>query len=158
MMRIGQGFDVHAFCDGDHVVLGGVKIPHEKGLMAHSDGDVLIHALMDAMLGALALGDIGKHFPDTDPAWQGCDSTIMLRHVRQLVEDEAYQLVNMDCTIICESPRLGPHIESMQSALAESLSCLPEQLSIKASTTEKLGFSGRKEGIAALVNVLLQKQ
>lgn len=157
-MRIGQGFDVHAFGPGNHVVLGGVNIPHSHGLVAHSDGDVVIHALCDAILGALALGDIGHHFPPTDARWKGVGSQHFLLHCAGLMNESGYMLVNADLTVICESPKIGPHAEAMRRNLAADLGCRIGEISIKATTTEKLGFCGRKEGIAAMAVVLLQRR
>ncbi|HET7557119.1 MAG TPA: 2-C-methyl-D-erythritol 2,4-cyclodiphosphate synthase [Rhodanobacteraceae bacterium] len=157
MMRIGQGFDVHAFGPGDHVMLGGVRIPHTHGLVAHSDGDVAVHALCDALLGALALGDIGRHFPDNDPKWKGADSLQLLAHCVALARERGHVLGNADITVICEKPKLAPHIESMRSRLASTMQCDVDAVSVKATTTEKLGFTGRGEGIAAMAVVLLQK-
>lgn len=154
-MRVGQGFDVHAFGDGDHVVLGGVVIPHAKGLVAHSDGDVLIHALCDALLGGAGLGDIGRHFPDTDPRYRNADSRDLLRHVMKLVGQQGYCVGNVDCTVIAQAPKLAPHIEKMRTILAEDLATTVEQVNVKATTTERLGFCGREEGIAAMAVVLL---
>jgi 2-C-methyl-D-erythritol 2,4-cyclodiphosphate synthase len=154
-MRVGQGFDVHAFGDGDHVVLGGVVIPHVKGLVAHSDGDVLIHALCDALLGGAGLGDIGRHFPDTDPRYRNADSRDLLRHVMKLVGQQGYCVGNVDCTVIAQAPKLAPHIEKMRTILAEDLAATVEQVNVKATTTERLGFCGREEGIAAMAVVLL---
>ena len=154
-MRVGQGFDVHAFGDGDHVVLGGVVIPHTKGLVAHSDGDVLIHALCDALLGGAGLGDIGRHFPDTDPRYRNADSRDLLRHVMKLVGQQGYCVGNVDCTVIAQAPKLAPHIEKMRTILAEDLAATVEQVNVKATTTERLGFCGREEGIAAMAVVLL---
>ena len=154
-MRIGHGYDVHAFGDGDHLVLGGVSIPYHQSFIAHSDGDVLIHALIDAILGALALGDIGQHFPDTDPQWQGADSRRLLAQVVQMMDDCAYQLANADITIIAEQPKMSPHLEAMRGNLCGDINCQIEQLNIKATTTEKLGFAGRKEGISCHAVVLL---
>lgn len=153
--RIGQGVDVHRFTDGDHVVLGGVRIPHEQGILAHSDGDVLLHALCDALLGALALGDIGHHFPDTDAAYRGADSRVLLRHVMSLVRARGYRVGNVDCTVLAERPKLAPHIAAMQANIAEDLGVTPADVGIKATTTEKLGFTGRREGITALAVALL---
>ena len=155
-MRIGHGYDVHRFCDGSNVILGGVIIPHDKALLAHSDGDVLLHALCDALLGACALGDIGKHFPDTDVQYAGADSRVLLRHVYQLVKLEGYQLANADITVIAQSPKLSPHTDAMRGLIAEDLSVGVKQINIKATTTEKLGFTGRKEGIASHAVVLLE--
>ena len=157
MIRIGQGFDVHAFGPGDHVLLGGVRIPHTHGLLAHSDGDVAAHALCDAMLGALALGDIGKHFPDSDPRWKDADSVQLLAHCAALVRERGFTLGNADITVICERPKLAPHIEAMRARLASALECEADAVSIKATTSEKLGFTGRGEGIAAFAIVLLEQ-
>lgn len=154
-MRIGQGYDVHAFGEGDHITLGGVFIPYERGLVAHSDGDVLIHALCDALLGAAALGDIGQHFPDTDPNYSGADSRELLREVVALVKSKGYQLANADMTIIAQAPKMSLHIEQMRNNLAKDLGCVVDQVNVKATTTEKLGFEGRKEGIACQAVVLL---
>jgi 2-C-methyl-D-erythritol 2,4-cyclodiphosphate synthase len=157
MMRIGNGFDVHAFGEGDHLMLGGVRIPFERGVVAHSDGDVAIHALCDALLGALALGDIGTHFPPSDEKWRGADSRQFLRHCALLLDQHGWTLANADLTIICERPRIGPHVEAMRAALASDLGATPAQVSVKATTTEKLGFTGRGEGIAAQAVVLLAR-
>ena len=157
MTRIGQGFDVHAFGPGDHVILGGVRIPHTQGLVAHSDGDVAVHALCDALLGALALGDIGKHFPDSDPKWKGADSLKLLAHCMALVREGGYALGNADVTVICEKPKLAPHIQIMRARLASAMQCDADAVSVKATTTEKLGFTGRGEGIAAMAVVLLAR-
>ena len=154
-MRIGQGYDVHAFGEGDHIIIGGVSIPYERGLVAHSDGDVLIHALCDALLGAAALGDIGQHFPDTDPNYSGADSRVLLREVVSLVNTKGYKLANADMTIIAQAPKMSPYTEQMKNHLAEDLGCNIGQLNVKATTTEKLGFEGRKEGISCLVVILL---
>lgn len=154
--RIGQGIDVHAFGPGDHVVLGGVTIPYERGLVAHSDGDVLLHALADALLGALALGDIGKHFPDTDAAYSGADSRALLRHVVGLIHERGYQLVNVDATLIAQAPKMAPHIDAMRTHIASDCRVEAGAISVKATTSEKLGFTGRKEGIAAQAVVLLE--
>ena len=155
-MRVGQGFDVHAFGAGDHVLLGGVRIPHSRGLVAHSDGDVAAHSLCDALLGALALGDIGRHFPDGDPRWKGADSLQLLAHCTALVRGRGYALANADVTVVCERPKLAPHIEAMRARLASALGCGADAVSVKATTSEKLGFTGRGEGIAAFAVVLLQ--
>jgi 2-C-methyl-D-erythritol 2,4-cyclodiphosphate synthase len=155
MMRIGSGFDVHAFGAGDHVVLGGVRIAHTHGLSAHSDGDVLIHALCDALLGALALGDIGVHFPPSDPRWKDADSTILLAQCMAMVCDKGYQLCNLDATVICELPKINPHVAVMRARLAEVMKCDIGRISVKATTTEMLGFTGRGEGIAVQAIVLL---
>jgi len=156
--RIGQGLDVHAFGEGDHVMLCGVPIPHNRGLKAHSDGDVAIHALCDAMLGAAALGDIGHHFPPDDEQWRDANSAILLTKVRDLLSEQGWHLVNLDLTIACESPRIGPHVSSMREALANALDILADLVSVKATSTEKLGFCGRGEGIAALAVVLIQRK
>ncbi|MBB5322807.1 2-C-methyl-D-erythritol 2,4-cyclodiphosphate synthase [Marinobacter oulmenensis] len=155
-MRIGQGFDVHAFCEGDTVMLGGVPIPYTQGLKAHSDGDVLLHALADAMLGAVALGDIGHLFPDTSEEWAGADSRVMLRHVMQRVFEEGYSVANVDTTIIAQAPKMAPHVEGMRLNIAEDLGIPVNHISIKATTTEKLGFTGRGEGIACQAVCLLE--
>lgn len=155
-MRIGHGYDVHRFGDGDELVLGGVHIPHDRGLLAHSDGDVLIHAVCDALLGAIGEGDIGRHFPDTDPANADIDSRLLLRRVVALVREAGWVLANMDATLVLQAPRMAPHIEAMRDNLAQDLAASPEQVNIKATTTEKLGFTGREEGVAAHAVVLLQ--
>lgn len=154
-IRIGQGFDVHAFGDGDHVVLGGVRVPHERGVVAHSDGDVVIHALCDAMLGALALGDIGRHFPPSDPQWKGADSRAFLRHCNALVGERGFRLGNADITVICERPKVAPHAQAMRELLAADLGVDEDVIGIKATTSERLGFTGRGEGIAAMAACLL---
>lgn len=154
-MRIGHGFDVHRFGEGSSVTIGGVEIPFHKGIIAHSDGDVLIHALCDALLGACGLGDIGRHFPDTDPAYKGIDSRQLLRHVVKLINQHGWKLLNMDATIIAQAPKMAPHIELMKLLLADDLVCEGSQMNIKATTTEQLGFVGREEGIATHVVVLL---
>jgi len=147
-MRIGHGYDVHRFCDGDFITLGGVRIPHKFGLLAHSDGDVLLHALSDALLGAVALGDIGKHFPDTDPQFKGADSRALLRHVVTIVQAKGWKVGNVDATIVAQAPKMAPHIETMRQLIAEDLQVELDQVNVKATTTEKLGFTGREEGIA----------
>ncbi|OAI10923.1 2-C-methyl-D-erythritol 2,4-cyclodiphosphate synthase [Methylomonas lenta] len=157
MIRIGQGYDVHRFNEGDHIILGGVKIPYEKGLEAHSDGDVVLHALADAILGAAALGDIGKHFPDTDPEFKGADSRVLLRHVYKIVQEKGYKLVNADVTIIAQAPKMLPHITDMRANIAADLQVDIDFINVKATTTEKLGFEGRKEGIAVQAAVLIEK-
>lgn len=154
-MRIGHGYDVHAFREGDFIVLGGVQIPHTHAFKAHSDGDVLIHAICDALLGACALGDIGKHFPDTASEYKNIDSRILLRHVFGLVQDKGYKLGNLDGTIVAQAPKMAPHINAMRENLAADLHCSIEQINVKATTTERLGFEGRKEGISAHAVVLL---
>lgn len=154
-MRIGHGYDVHAFGDGDFIILGGVQIPHDRGLLAHSDGDVVLHALTDAILGAAALGDIGRHFPDTDPQFKGADSRVLLRHALGLVQAKGWKVGNVDVTIAAQAPKLAPHIEHMRVRVAEDLKVDLDQVNIKATTTEKLGFVGRKEGIAVDAVALL---
>ncbi|MFN9529714.1 2-C-methyl-D-erythritol 2,4-cyclodiphosphate synthase [Ectopseudomonas chengduensis] len=156
-MRIGHGYDVHRFGEGDFITLGGVRIPHKFGLVAHSDGDVLLHALSDALLGAVALGDIGKHFPDTDPTFNGADSRALLRHVMGLVQGKGYAVGNVDATIIAQAPKMAPHIQSMRERIAEDLGIELDQVNVKATTTEKLGFTGREEGIAVHAVALLVK-
>ncbi len=157
-MRIGTGFDVHAFGPGDFITLGNIKIPHQFGFVAHSDGDVLIHAICDAFLGACALGDIGQHFPPSDPQWAGCDSVVFLKHCHQLIQQQGYQLGNLDCTIITEQPKIGPHVDRIQARLAAVLHAEPDQIGIKATTTEGLGFTGRQEGVAVQATCLLLKK
>ncbi len=154
-IRIGQGYDVHAFGEGDHVVVGGVRIAHERGLVAHSDGDVAIHALCDAMLGALALGDIGVHFPPSDPQWKGADSRAFLRHCNALIGERGWCVGNADITVICERPKIGPHAQAMREAMAADLGIDVDAVSVKATTSEKMGFIGRGEGIAAQAVCLL---
>lgn len=156
-IRIGQGFDVHVFGDGDHVMLGGVRVPHARGVQAHSDGDVVLHALCDAMLGALALGDIGKHFPPSDDRWKGADSRAFVRHCDALLRERGWRVGNADVTVICERPKVGPHADAMCACVAEDLGIEVGAISIKATTSEKLGFTGRGEGIAAQAVVLLVK-
>ncbi len=157
-IRIGQGMDVHAFEEGDFVTLAGVKIPHTRGLKAHSDGDVVLHALCDALLGALALGDIGQHFPDTDPNFKGADSRVLLKHVYQLILDRGYVLNNADITVACERPKLAKHNLEMRQSIADVLNVDVTQISVKATTTEKLGFTGRQEGILSTATVLISHQ
>lgn len=154
-MRIGIGYDVHAFGPGDHVWLGGVRLPHSHGVVAHSDGDVLLHALCDALLGALALGDIGHHFPPSDPQWKGADSRGLLRHCFRLVSGRGYAIANVDSVVVCERPRLAAHVDAMRERIAADLQCGIDQVGVKATTSEKLGFTGRGEGIAAQAVVLL---
>lgn len=156
-MRIGFGFDVHRFGGKGPIVLAGVKVPYEFGFIAHSDGDVAIHALCDAMLGALALGDIGQHFPDTSADYENIDSRILLRHVVQVCLKHGYVLTNCDLTIVAQAPKMAPHIVNMRETLASDLNCSAEQVSVKATTTEKLGFEGRKEGISVHAVVLMGK-
>ncbi|WP_227367848.1 2-C-methyl-D-erythritol 2,4-cyclodiphosphate synthase [Halomonas sp. M20] len=157
MIRIGHGFDVHAFGEGDHLVIGGVRIPYRRGFIAHSDGDVLIHAVCDALLGACALGDIGRHFPDTDPRWAGADSRALLRHVLSLVNEAGYRLGNLDATVIAQAPKLAPHIGAMNATLAADLEVTLDAVNVKATTSERLGFTGREEGMAANAVVVLFK-
>ena len=155
-MRIGQGFDVHALVAGRKLVVGGVEIAHDKGLLGHSDADVLLHAICDALLGAAALGDIGKHFPDTDARFKGIDSRELLRHVAVLVKSKGYRVVNVDATIIAEAPRMAPHIAAMCTNIAADLGVAVDAVNVKATTTEQLGFTGRGEGIAAQAICLLE--
>jgi 2-C-methyl-D-erythritol 2,4-cyclodiphosphate synthase len=157
MIRVGQGYDVHRFNDGDHIILGGVKIPYQQGLEAHSDGDVVLHALCDALLGAAALGDIGKHFPDTDPEFKGADSRVLLRHVYKIVQEQGYKLGNADITIVAQAPKMASYIATMCGNIAADLQVEINQVNVKATTTEKLGFEGRKEGIAVHAVVLIEK-
>lgn len=156
--RVGQGLDVHAFGDGDHVMLGAVRIPHDRGLAAHSDGDVALHALCDALLGSAALGDIGQHFPPRDQRWHGADSSRLLTAVVALLAENGWQAVNADLTIACEKPRIAPHISAMCAAIAPILGLPTDAVSVKATTTERLGFCGRGEGIAALAVVLIRRR
>jgi len=148
MIRVGQGYDVHRFGEGDHIMLGGVRIPHQQGMVAHSDGDVLIHAICDALLGAGAMGDIGHHFPDTDDQYADANSRDLLRHVVGLLRDHGFRLNNVDATIVAQAPKLAPYIQDMRQVLAEDLGVDLTQINIKATTTERLGFTGREEGIA----------
>ena len=155
MLRIGQGFDAHAFKAGGRLVLGGVEIPGERGLEEHSDGDVVLHAVCDALFGAAGLGDIGGHFPPSDPAYEGVDSRLLLRRSLELVASECYRVVNVDITIIAQAPRMAPYIEAMRAHIAADLQVNTRQVNVKATTTERLGFTGREEGIAALAVILL---
>jgi 2-C-methyl-D-erythritol 2,4-cyclodiphosphate synthase len=157
MIRVGQGYDVHRFIEEGKVILGGVTIDYEKGLEAHSDGDVVLHALCDALLGAAALGDIGKHFPDTDPEFKGADSRVLLRYVYKIVQEKGYAVVNADITIIAQAPKMAPHIVDMCDNIAKDLMIDIDAINVKATTTEKLGFEGRKEGIAVQAIVLIEK-
>ncbi len=157
MIRIGNGFDVHALREGLPFTLGGVRIDHPKGFVAHSDGDVLIHALCDALLGAAAQGDIGLHFPDTDPQYKGANSRTLLRHCAELVGAESYEVINVDCTIAAQAPKLRPHIDAMRANLATDLGLPIDRVSVKATTTERLGFVGREEGVAVWATVLIEK-
>lgn len=154
-MRIGHGFDVHAFGEGEYITVGGVRIPYHRGILAHSDGDVALHALCDALLGAIAEDDIGVHFPDTDPRWRGADSRVFLRHVKELVHQRDMEVANADLTVVTQSPRLRPFIDQMRDNIAADLQVECSQVNVKATTTEGLGFSGRAEGIAAFAVVLL---
>jgi 2-C-methyl-D-erythritol 2,4-cyclodiphosphate synthase len=158
MFRIGQGFDVHAFAEGRPLILGGITIPYEKGLLGHSDADVLLHTIADACLGAVAEGDIGKHFPDTDQAFKEADSAVLLERVWDIVTEKGYELVNIDCTIIAQKPKMAPYIGDMRKRISELLQTSIENVNVKATTTEKLGFTGREEGIASQAVVLLQKK
>ena len=157
-MRIGHGFDAHRFGEGDSVTIGGIAIPHSHGLIAHSDGDVLIHAICDAILGAIALGDIGKHFPDNDPAFKNIDSAELLKSVMQSANNKGYVVGNLDCTVIAQAPRLGAHIPAMQTKLSGLLNAEVDAVNVKATTTEKMGYTGRGEGISAHAVVLMQPQ
>ncbi|MEH7402544.1 2-C-methyl-D-erythritol 2,4-cyclodiphosphate synthase [Gottfriedia acidiceleris] len=158
MFRIGQGFDVHAFAEDRPLIIGGIEIPYELGLLGHSDADVLLHTISDALLGAIGEGDIGRHFPDTDPAFKDADSAKLLQHVFHIVKDKGYELVNADCTIIAQAPKMAPYIQLMRQRIAELLETTSDCINVKATTTEKLGFTGRKEGIASQAVVLLQKK
>lgn len=155
-LRIGQGYDVHAFTSGDHVTLGGEKIPHTHGILAHSDGDVLLHAICDALLGAAGLGDIGMHFPDTDARWKGANSRAFVRHVRDLLKVSDYVIVNVDTTVVCEAPRLGKYREAMRANIAADLGINITRVNIKATTSEKMGFIGRAEGLACQAIALIE--
>ncbi|WP_350201446.1 2-C-methyl-D-erythritol 2,4-cyclodiphosphate synthase [Gracilimonas sp.] len=156
-MRIGYGYDVHRFSKGRKLMLGGVEIPYEKGLLGHSDADVLLHAVTDAILGALALGDIGAHFPDTNPEFKNADSRVLLRKSYDLVTQKGYELANLDATVVAERPKLRPHIDDIRKTIAEDLGCAIEDISVKATTSEKMGFAGREEGIIAHAVVLMQR-
>jgi len=154
-IRLGNGYDVHAFTDGDHCWLCGVKVPHSKGLLGHSDADVGMHALTDAIYGALAEGDIGRHFPPSDPQWKGAASEIFLRHAVELAATRGFRISNCDVTLVCERPKIGPHAGAMQAALAAIMGLEPGRISVKATTSERLGFTGREEGIAAIATACL---
>ena len=156
-MRIGHGYDVHRLVEGRKLILGGVEIPYEKGLLGHSDADVLLHAVTDALLGAAALGDIGRHFPDTDPRYKGIDSRILLRHAVGLVREKGWRVENVDATVIAQKPKLAPYIDRMKENIAEDLGIAPDQVNVKATTEERLGFTGREEGIAAHAVCLIEK-
>jgi 2-C-methyl-D-erythritol 2,4-cyclodiphosphate synthase len=155
--RIGQGFDVHAFTEGDHVTLGGVAIPHACGIKAHSDGDVLLHAVCDALLGAAGLGDIGMHFPDTDARWRGADSRVFVRHAKQLLSERGWSVVNVDTTVLADAPRLGKYRDDMRINIAADLDIEVDCVNVKATTSEGLGFIGRREGLACQAIVLIQR-
>ena len=156
-VRLGNGFDVHAFEPGDHVILCGLSIPHDQALKGHSDADVAMHAITDAIYGALADGDIGQHFPPSDPQWRGAESRIFLEHAAGRVRERGFDLSNIDCTIICETPKIGPYAAAMRKAIAELLGIGLERVSVKATTSERLGFTGRSEGIAAIATAALVK-
>ena len=155
MFRVGQGFDVHEFAENRPLIIGGVTIPYEKGLIGHSDADVLLHTVTDAALGAIGEGDIGRHFPDTDPEFKDADSAKLLAYIWKIVEEKGYKLGNVDCTIIAQAPKMAPYITQMRDRIAELLNAEPSQVNVKATTTEKLGFTGRGEGIAAQATILL---
>ncbi|MFR3819288.1 MAG: 2-C-methyl-D-erythritol 2,4-cyclodiphosphate synthase [Fusobacterium varium] len=157
MIRIGNGYDVHVLAEGRKLMLGGVEIPHTKGVLGHSDGDVLVHAIMDAMLGALALGDIGQHFPDTDMKYENIDSTILLKRVKELIAKRGYKIINLDSIIVLQKPKVKPYIEAMRKRIAEVLEIDVEQVSVKATTEEKLGFTGDESGVKSYCVVLLEK-
>jgi 2-C-methyl-D-erythritol 2,4-cyclodiphosphate synthase len=156
-LRIGQGYDVHRYTDGDHVMLGGQRVPHSRGVLAHSDGDVLLHAICDALLGAAGLGDIGMHFPDSDPRWRAADSRTFVRHVRALLSDRGFRVVNVDATVIADAPRLGPHRESMRANIAADLGIDATAVNVKATTSEGMGFIGRREGLACQAVALIER-
>jgi len=156
-MRIGSGYDVHRLTEGRKLIIGGVEIPYEKGLLGHSDADVLLHAIMDALLGAAALGDIGLHFPDSDPAYEGADSRALLREVGRLLREKGYRVGNVDATIIAQRPKMRPHIDQMRRNIAEDLGVLPDRINVKATTEEGLGFTGSGEGIAAQAVALIEE-
>jgi 2-C-methyl-D-erythritol 2,4-cyclodiphosphate synthase len=156
--RTGIGFDVHAFAEGRKLIIGGIEIPNDKGLEGHSDADVLLHAICDAMLGALSLGDVGMHFPNNDPKWKDADSSILLSHVNDLIKSNGYEIGNIDCVLAIEKPKILPYIEKIKQKISNVLSIDKDQISVKATTTEKLGFVGRTEGIAAFSTVLLTKK
>ena len=158
MYRIGNGYDVHKLVEGRKLILGGVEVPHTMGLLGHSDADVLVHAIMDAMLGALALGDIGQHFPDTDPEYSGADSMKLLAHVVELIETRGYKLCNLDSQVVAQRPKLKPYIEEMRKNIAETIGTGLERVSVKATTEEKLGFTGTEAGMKAYAVVLLEKK
>jgi 2-C-methyl-D-erythritol 2,4-cyclodiphosphate synthase len=156
-LRIGQGYDVHAWEEGDHVTLGGVRIPYSRGVRAHSDGDVLLHAVCDALLGAAALGDIGMHFSDTDPRWRGADSRTFVRHIRELLREQGFDVVNVDATVLADAPRLGNHRQTMRDHIAGDLGLTIDRVNVKATTSEGLGFIGRREGLACHAIAMLER-
>ncbi|ABK45169.1 2-C-methyl-D-erythritol 2,4-cyclodiphosphate synthase [Magnetococcus marinus MC-1] len=156
-IRVGQGFDVHRWIEGRPLMLGGIEVPHNQGLLGHSDADVLLHAICDALLGAMGRGDIGRHFPDNDPHYAGIASIKLVKHVYGYMQEQGWQLINLDATVICQQPKLAPHIPRMETVIAAALGCDVEQVNVKATTTEKLGFTGRNEGVAAQCVVLLQR-
>lgn len=158
MIRVGQGFDVHKFEEGRQLIIGGITIPHDRGLVGHSDADVLLHTITDAALGAIGEGDIGRHFPDTDAAFKDADSAVLLEKIWEVVSERGYKLGNIDCTVIAERPKMSPHIEAIQTRVAELLQADVSQVNVKATTSEKLGFTGREEGIAAMATILLLKK
>lgn len=157
MIRMGQGYDCHRFCEGDHIFIGGVKIPFSKTVLAHSDGDVLLHAITDALLGALALGDIGQHFPDSDPKFKGISSVEILKHVVNVVQQKQYRIGNVDSTVITEAPKLSPHIQHIRQSISDVLQINVDYISVKATTNEKMGWLGRGEGIAAIAVATLYR-
>ena len=157
MLRIGHGYDVHAFADNRRCIIGGVDIPYEKGLLGHSDADVLLHAISDSLLGAAAMGDIGKHFPDTDPEFEGADSLVLLKYVVKLISEKGYKVNNIDATVIAQAPKMAPHIEHMRKKIADALQVDVDCVNVKATTEERLGFTGRKEGVSAHCVCLLEK-
>lgn len=157
MIRIGQGFDVHEWADNRPCIIGGIEIPFERGLIGHSDADVLLHTITDACLGAIGEGDIGRHFPDTDPAYKDADSQVLLKEVWKMVKARGYELGNVDCTIIAQAPKMAPYIEEIRSNVAQLLESSVDNVNVKATTTERLGFTGREEGIASLAVILLRK-
>lgn len=158
MIRVGQGFDVHKFEEGRPLIIGGIMIPHDRGLVGHSDADVLLHTITDAALGAIGEGDIGRHFPDTDAAFKDADSAVLLEKIWEVVTERGYKLGNIDCTVIAERPKMSPHIQAIQARVAELLQADVSQVNVKATTSEKLGFTGREEGIAAMATILLLKK
>ncbi|MEF9933566.1 MAG: 2-C-methyl-D-erythritol 2,4-cyclodiphosphate synthase [Cetobacterium sp.] len=156
-LRIGNGYDVHTLVEGRKLILGGVEIPHTKGVLGHSDGDVLVHAIMDAILGALSLGDIGQHFPDTEDKYEGIDSMVLLDHVNKIMKEKGYEIINLDSIIVAQRPKVKPYIESMRNSISKVLKISNDQVSVKATTEECLGFTGREEGIKSYCVVLLKK-